>query len=159
MGSFRYSEWDGSQELFDLDTDEIMSQLGRLVSQYGDLSQALRALQRNGIRNNQGRQLPSLDKLLEQLRQMKREQLDKYNLSSIMDEIRQKLDEILKTERQGIQRKLDEAKKKAESASGELSPEVQQRLLQSIEERAAQNQERLDQLPPDIGGQIRELTD
>ncbi|MFC2020295.1 VWA domain-containing protein [Chloroflexota bacterium] len=159
MGSYLYSEWDGSQELFDLDTDEIMGELGRLVSRYGDLSQALRALQRDGIRNNQGRQLPSLDRLREQLRNMKRDQLDKYDLGSIMDEIRQKLDEILETERQGIERKLDEAKDKAETGGGELSPEVQQRLLKNIEDRAAQNREKLDNLPPDVGGRIRELND
>lgn len=158
MEIYRYSEWDGSQELFDLDADKIMSELGRLVLQYGDLSQALRALQRNGFRNSQGRQMPSLDKLLEQLRRMKRNQLDKYDLSSIMDEIRQKLDKILKTEREGIQRKLNEAKEKAETGEGELSPEVQRRLLKNIEERAAQNLEKLDNLPPGIGGQIRELT-
>jgi uncharacterized protein with von Willebrand factor type A (vWA) domain len=158
MGIYRYSEWDGSQELFDLDADKIMDELGRLVSQYGDLSQALRALQRYGIKNNQGRQMPSLDRLLEQLRRMKRNQLDKYDLSSVMDEIRQKLDKILKTEREGIQRKLKEAKEKAETGGGELSPEVQQRLLKNIEDRAAQNRNKLDNLPPDIGGQIRELT-
>jgi uncharacterized protein with von Willebrand factor type A (vWA) domain len=158
MGNFIYSEWDGSQELFDLDTDQIMSELGRLVSQYGDLSQALRALQRKGIRSNQGRQLPSLDKLLQQLRHMKRDQLEKYNLGSVMDEIRQKLDEILKTEREGIQRKLDEVKERAETG-GELSPEVRQRLIKNVEDRAAQNREKLDNLPPDTGGQVRELTD
>ena len=158
MGSYCYTEWDGSQELFGLDTDQIMSELGRLVSQYGDLSQALHALQRNGIRNNQGTQLPSLDRLLEQLRQMKRDQLDKYNLGSIMDELRRKLDEILETEREGIQRKLDKAKEKAETG-GELSPEVQQRLIKNVEDRAARNREKLGNLPPDTGGQIRELTD
>ncbi|MFC1952849.1 VWA domain-containing protein [Chloroflexota bacterium] len=157
MGSYRYSEWDGSQELFDLDPEEIMGELGRLVSRYGDLSQALRALQRNGIRNDKGRQLPSLDKLREQLRNMKRDQLDKYDLSSIMDEIRQKLDEILKTEREGIQKKLDEAGEKSRSNQTDLSPEVKQRLLKNIKDRAAQNRGKLDNLPPDTGGQIREL--
>jgi uncharacterized protein with von Willebrand factor type A (vWA) domain len=159
MGIYRYSEWDGSQELFDLDADKIMGELGRLVSQYGDLSQALRALQRYGIRNSQGRQMPSLDRLLEQLRRMKKDQLDRYNLSSVMDEIRQKLDKIIKTEREGIQRKLNEAKEKAKTtSSSDLGPEVQQRLLKNIEDRAAQNREKLDNLPPDTGGKIQELT-
>ena len=158
MGSYRYSEWDGNQELFDLDADQVMSELGRLVSQYGDLSQALRALQRNGIRNSQGQQLPSLDGLLQQLRQMKRDHLDKYDLSSIMDEIRQRLDEILQTEREGIQQRLDNVRDKGETGA-ELSPEVRQRLITSVEERAAENREKLDSLPPDTGGQIRELTD
>jgi len=104
MRGYRYSEWDASQQLFDLDTDQIMGELGRLVSRYGDLSQALRALQRQGRWNNQGRQMPNLDRLLEQLRRMKRSQLDKYDLSSILDEIRQELNEILEMERQGMLR-------------------------------------------------------
>jgi len=159
MGRFIYFEWDGSQELLDLDTDEIMNELGRLVSRYGDLPQALRTLQRRGMRNNQGRQLPSLDRLLQQLHNMKQNQLDKYNLGSIMDEIRQKLDEIKKTERQGIESKLDEARRKAQTGRGELPPDVQKRLLKNIEERATQNRDKLDNLPQDVGGQIRELTD
>ncbi len=158
MGSYRYSEWDGSQEQPDLDTDEVMDELGRLVSQYGDLSQALRALQRGGMRNSQGRQMPSLDGLLKQLRQMKRDHLDKYDLGSVMDEIRQRLEEILRTEREGIQRKLDKVRDGAETGA-DLSPEERQRLLDNLERRAAENREKLDGLPPDTGGQIRELAD
>ncbi len=159
MVKFLYSEWDGSQELFDLDTDQIMNELGQHIFKYGDLSRALRALQRNGIRNGQNQQMPSLDRLLEQLRQMKQNRLNQYNLDSIMDEIKQRLDKILETERHGIQRKLDEAREKTEAGGGDLSREVQERLLKNIEDRAAQNQARLDELPPDVGGQIRELTD
>ncbi|MBI4180442.1 MAG: VWA domain-containing protein [Chloroflexi bacterium] len=159
MAKFLYSEWDGSQQLFDLDTDQIMNELGQHILRYGDLSRALRALQRNGIRNGQNRQMPSLDRLLEQLRQMKQKRLNQYNLDSVMDEIKQRLDKILGTERQGIQRKLDEAKGKTEAGGGELSPEVQQKLLKNIEDRAAQSKAKLDELPPDVGGKIRELTD
>jgi len=95
--------------------------------------------------------------LLQRLRQRKQGQLEKYKLSSVIDEIRQKLDNILKTERQGIQRRLDEARQKAGESTGELSPEMQQRLLETVEDMAAQNLKKLDELPPDIGGRIREL--
>src|SRR4030067_1848280 len=139
MVKFLYSEWDGSQDLFDLDTDQIMNKLGQHLSRYGALSRALRALQRKGIRNGQNQQMPSLDRLLEQLRQMKQNRLSQYNLDSIMDEIKQRLDKILETERNGIQRKLDEAREKTEPGGGELSPEGQERLLKKIEEREAQN--------------------
>ena len=157
MRIYRYSEWDGSQE-FELDADELMDELGRNLMSYGDLSYALRLMQRSGIRDSQGRRLPSIQELLQRLRQRKQSQLDKYKLSSVMDEIRQKLDNILKTEREGIQQRLDEARQKAGESAGELSPEVQQRLSKTIEDMAAQNLEKLDTLPPDIGGQIRELT-
>ena len=159
MGKFLYSEWDGSQELFDLDTDQIMNKLGQHIFRYGDLSRALRALQRNGIRNGQDQQMPSLDRLLEQLRQMKQNRLRQYNLDSIMDEIKQRLDKILETERHGIQRKLNEAREKTGAGGGELNPGVLERLLKNIEDRALQNRAKLDELPSDVGGQIRELTD
>ncbi len=157
MKIYRYSEWDGSQDLFDLDADELMDLLERNLMSYGDLSYALRMMQRGGIRDSQGRQLPSIQELLQRLRQRKQGQLDKYNLGSMMDEIRQKLDSILKTEREGIQRRLDEARQKAGEGAGELSPEVQQRLLKTIEDMAAQHSEKLDQLPTDVGSQIKEL--
>ena len=159
MKTYRYSEWDGSQELPELNADELMDELERNLMSYGDLSYALRLMQRGGFRDGQGRKMPSIQELLERLRQRKQEQLDKYNLGSVMDEIREKLDDILKQERQGIQKKLDEAKQKAGEVTGELSPEVRQRLLKTIEDKAAQNLVKLDELPPDIGGQIKELTD
>jgi len=157
MSIYRYSEWDGSQDLFDLDADELMDELGRNLMSYGDLSYALRLMQRGGIRDSQGRKLPGLQELLQRLRQRKQGQLEKYKLSSVIDEIRQRLDNILKTERQGIQRRLGEARQKAGESTGELSPEMQQRLLETVEDMAAQNLKKLDELPPDIGGRIREL--
>ncbi len=113
MGRFRYSEWDGTQDIFELDADELMEELGRNLMSYGDLSYALRQMQRGGLQDSQGRRLPSIQDLLQRLRQRRQSQLDKYNLGSVMEEIREKLDNILKTERQGIQRRLDEARQKA----------------------------------------------
>ena len=157
MNSYLYSRWDGS-EPFALDKDELMDELQRNLMAYGDLSSALWKMQREGISGSQERRLPSLQELLQRLRQRRQSQLDKYKLGSVMDDIRQRLDEILKTEREGIQRRRDEAGQKAREGTGELSPEMQQRLLKIVEDRAVQNLKQLDSLPPDIGGQIRELT-
>jgi hypothetical protein len=74
-----------------------------------------------------------------------------------MDEIKQKLDNILDTDCQGIQKKLDEARKKTESRDAALDPEIQRRLLKHVEEMAARNQAKLNGLPPDVGGRIKEL--
>lgn len=159
MTIFRYSEWDGSQDIFELNADELMDKLGQNMMSYGDLSYALRMLQRGGFRDSQGRRLPNIQELLQRLRQQKQSQLDKYNLGSMMDEIRQKLDDILQTEREGIQSKLEEARQKAAEDVSDVSPEIQKKLLENIEERAAHNLEKLDGLPPDVGGKIKELTD
>jgi len=158
MAIYRYSEWDGTQELFDLDADKLMDELGRHLLSYGDLSYALRRLQHSGIRDSQGRRLPSLQELLNRLRQQRQQQLDKYDLSSILDDIRLRLDDIVNTERQGIERRLEETRQRAKEASGELSSEMIEKLLKSVEERVAQNLKKLKELPSDIGGRIKELT-
>src|SRR3989304_2475362 len=136
MSEFRYSERDGSQHIFALNADDLMNQLGENLISHWDLADALRRMQNGGLRDSQGRRLPSIQDLLQRLQQRKQDQLDKYNLGSVLDEIRQKLDDIMKAERQGIQQKLDEARQKADEAgqkaegnAGELSPEVQKRLL------------------------------
>ena len=157
MGRYRYSEWDATQDLFEADADALMQELERNLMSYGDLSYALRMMQHGGISDSQGRHLPSIHDLLQRLRQRRQTQLDKYKLSSILNEIRDKLANILKTERQGIQRNLDEARRKAGEPSGELSPEMRQKLLKAMDDRAAEHLKKLDNLPPDIGGQIREL--
>ncbi len=156
MKTFRYSEWDGTQN-FSLDADELMDKLGRDLMTYGDLPYVLRQMNRAGLRDAQGRRLPGTQEFLQQLRQMKQRQLDKYDLSSVVDDIRKKLDDILRKERQGIQRRLDEAKEKADKSEGELSPEVQHSLLKKIEDMAARNRQKLDELPSDLGGQIKGL--
>lgn len=157
MSVYRYSEWDGSQGLFELDADELMAELGHKLMSYGDLSYVLRLMQRGGIIDSQGRRLPSLQELLQRLRQKRQSQLEKYKLDSALDEIRQKLDTVLKTEREGIQRRLAELRQKAGKGADDLNQEVLQRLLKRTEERAARNLEKLNALPPDVGGRIKEL--
>jgi len=158
MSIFRYSEWDGSQDLFNLNADDLMDELGRRMMSYGDLSYALRLMQRGGIRDSQGRRLPSIQDMLQRLRKQRQQQLDKYNLSSVIDTIRQKLDSILKTERRGIQKQVDEARQKAQESTEDLSDEMRQRLQKTVEDVAARNLAKLDALPNDLGGQIKELT-
>ena len=158
MRTYRYSEWDGTQDIFDLDKDKLMDELSRSLMYDGNLSYALWKMQRQGLRDGQGRRLPGLQDLLQRLRQRKQGQLDKYKLSSMLDEIHQKLDNILKTERQGIQKRLGEARQKAAEGADGLSPELGQKLLKTVEGMAAKNIATLDNLPPDIGGQIKELT-
>jgi uncharacterized protein with von Willebrand factor type A (vWA) domain len=157
MKTYRYSEWDGTQKFTPLDEDELMDKLSRELMQDGNLSSILWRMQQAGFKDGQGRRLPGLQEMLQKLRQAKQKQLDKYNLGSVMEDIRKKLDEILQTERQGIQKKLDEAKQKAEKGAPNVSPEIGQKLLKNIQDMALNNQSKLDKLPQDVGGQIKEL--
>ncbi len=49
MSQYRYSEWDGSQDIFDPDVDERIDELGRNLMAHGDMSSALRKMQCAGI--------------------------------------------------------------------------------------------------------------
>ena len=113
MSEFRYSEWDGSQELFDMDADELMDKVGDDLMSNENLSDIMRRMMRNGLRNQQGKRLPGLQEMMQRLRQKRQDQLDKYDLGSIVDEIREKLNEIKKKEREGIQEQLDKARERA----------------------------------------------
>ena len=65
---FRYSRWDGSQELPSLDADEIMSELSDDLMQFGDLRSAMRNLMQRGL----GGDSP-MQGLRDMLRQLRRE--------------------------------------------------------------------------------------
>ena len=82
-------------------TDDLMN--------FGDLQHAMRNLMQRGMQNPMGDRTQGLRDLLQQLRQQRREQLDKFNLSSIFDDIQRQLDEIVDMERGTIDRRLDEA--------------------------------------------------
>jgi len=109
MVAFRYSEWDGTQEIPPLNPDEVLEALTDDLMNFGDLQHAMRNLLQRGMKNPAGDRLQGLRDLLQQLRQQRRNTLDKYNLSSVMDDIKQRLDEVLEMERGTIERRLDEA--------------------------------------------------
>jgi uncharacterized protein with von Willebrand factor type A (vWA) domain len=158
MENYRYSEWDDTQSIFEPDADALMQELQRNLMYDGDLAEALRMMQRNGLMDRQGRRLPSLQELLQRLRQRRQEHLEKYKLNSVLDGIRKKVDDIIRTERQGIQHRLDEARQKAAGGSQELDSEMQEKLLKNLEERASRNLEKLEALPADVGGRVKELS-
>ena len=106
---FRYSMWDGTQEVADLDPDQILDNLSDDLMNFGDLQHALRNLLQRGMRNPDGDRTQGLRDLLQQLRQQRRQQLDRFDLGSIFDQLREQLDEILDMERNTIDQRLQDA--------------------------------------------------
>ncbi len=78
--TYRYSQWDGTQQIFELDADALMDQLSDQVLEQGDVMRALRELFRQGFQSRVGLQLPGIKELLEQLKNRRREQLQQYNM-------------------------------------------------------------------------------
>ena len=153
---YRYSRWDGTQNIFDMDAEELMDHLSNELLNHGDMWKALRELMREGMQNREGQRMPGMRDLMEQLKNQRREQLQQYNMDSVVDDIKERLEQILKAEREGIQRRLDEARHEMEDAEG---PErVQMEALNKLlEQRAQHNLEKLDGLPESMGGTIKEL--
>ena len=151
MPVYRYSEWDGTQD-FNLDADELLKALSDDVLAHGDISQALRQLLRRGFTRPDGTRFMGLQELMQRIRQARQQRLDQYNLGSVLDDIRKKLDQVVQTERQGIERRLAEAR--AQSPQGADDP-----LVQMLEKVAQRKLDFLDRLPPDLAGQIKALND
>ena len=155
-GNYRYSQWDGTQNIFDMDAEELMDQLSKELLSHGDLAKALRDFLRRGIQNREGEQMPGLRDLLEQLKDQRRQQLQQNNMDSVIEDIQERLGEILSTERKGIEKRLDEARREVEAAEGPKHVE-KEGLNKLLEQRAQRNVEKLDAMPDSTGGAIKEL--
>ncbi len=145
-GNLRYSAWDGSQQLA-LDAAEIMAALTDDVIEHGDLRWALRNLMSQGL---QGANLNGLNEMLKRLREKRREQLGRYDLGSLFDDLRRALDGILAMERRRIDEWLTSERSGRDGGDGNFSDNV----LRSVAERSRQT---LDELPEDLAGRISRL--
>ena len=154
--SYRYSQWDGTQEVFDIDANELMDRLSEELLKQGDVMEALRELLRNGMQNREGQQMPGLRELMEQLKNRRRQQLQQHNMDSVVDDLKERLESILQAEREGIDRRLAQAQEQLAQAA-EPDRAQQESLYNLLEQRADRNREKLDNLPDSLGGQIQEL--
>jgi len=130
----RYSQWDGSQRIDDLDADDLLNAMADDLTADGDIWNALRRLFQRGMHDQHGPQMPGLQDLLQQLRKRRQQQLDRYDLGSALEDIKKKLEQVVKTEREGVRR----------------MPEGQER---------SQHERQLDQLPSNPAAQIKQLQD
>src|ERR1700694_6012179 len=137
---FRYSRWDGTQKLDDLDAGDVLDALSDDLMNYGDLNAALQRLLRWGTPNMAG-----LEQLLKQLREARERELGRYNLDSTVDQLRQEVQEVIDTEKSGIERRLNES----------ATPEAK-KLMERI---APQRNEQPDRQPCDLGGRVKGLRD
>jgi len=128
----RYSRWDGTQAVPDLDADDVLDEIADDVLGYGDLKSALQRLLQQGMRPPDGARMPGLKDLLDKLRQQKQQRMQRYDLGSSLEDIAKKLDDVVKTEREGIERDLKGRERE-------------------------KRQQALDKIPPDAAGRLREL--
>ena len=133
--TYRYSQWDGTQEIFGLDAEELMDKLSEEVLKQGDLMRALREMMRQGYQNREGQHMTGLKDLMEQLKNRRRQQLQQYNMDAVVEDLQERLEEIIRTERAGIDRRLEEAQQQVAGANEDERPQ-QEDLYKLLEQRA-----------------------
>ena len=139
---FRYGSWDGSQQA-PLSADDVLGAIAEDLMEYGDLKWAMRNLLSRGMTMPEGGYIQGLRDMLKQLREQKRERLQQFDLSSVMQDIEQKLAEILSMEQNTVDEWLDQ---ESETFANDV--------LRKIAERS---QETLDGLPDDSAGRMKAL--
>jgi len=145
---FRYSRWDGTQAGFELDADDILSEITDDLLYHGDLNAALRRMMQSGFRDQNGERLAGMRELMERLRRRRKDELEKYDLGGVYDDIAQELREVVDQERGGIDQLEQEARQSGDQRRQEITEQV-----------AQEKRMQLDLLPPDLAGQVRELSE
>src|SRR5437899_10817176 len=138
----RYSRWDGTQRLDALEADELLGAMSDELLSGGDLEDAMARLSRWGM---PGR-MEGMQDLLERLRAAKQKRAERHDLSGIFDELEEKLEEVKRLEREGLDRR--ERQETSDAA-----------LKQAMQNLARDRREQLDALPDDVGRAIRGLKD
>jgi uncharacterized protein with von Willebrand factor type A (vWA) domain len=128
---FRYSRWDDTQDPFgtDVPAAELLEELSDDILSGAGPEGALSRLMRRGM---QGR-FNGLDALRARLRERRRREQAALDLQGPLEEIRERLEEIVERERTKLS----------------FEPGDDARLRETF----------LDDLPPDVPGRIKELTE
>jgi uncharacterized protein with von Willebrand factor type A (vWA) domain len=106
-----------------------MDALSDYLTEDGDVSRALQTLMQRGMQGSEPN-MQGLRDILEQLRKLKQGVLDKYDLNSLMHDIREKLEELLQQERRAVDAQLDPEHQEAadpQDADGDRGDAAQQR--------------------------------
>jgi uncharacterized protein with von Willebrand factor type A (vWA) domain len=143
---FEYSRWDGTQTGFEFDADAAFDELTDELLYHGDVNAALRRMMQEGLTDRNGEQMQGLRELLEQLRAERQQRLENSDLGGVYDEIKAQLDDIIDEERHAI----DNARREAENSGDE-------RRAQNAQAAADERNMRLDLMPDDLAGKVREL--
>jgi len=153
---YRYAKWDGTQRIFEFDASTLMDSLSEDFLKRGDIASALRDMLRNGVNSSEKEGISGLKDLLEKVKNRRRQELQKNNLDSIIDDLAQKLDHIIETERSTIQERSEDSYHDDSKLRNLTSEEISS-LKDMQDNRLRQNSEFLDNLPGSPSGRVQML--
>lgn len=124
--SQRYSRWDGTQHIADFNADDVMNAISDDLLADGDLERALQRLMRWGMDRPDDQHMPGIRDLMDRLKAMRQRELNRYDIGSVLEDIKERLEEIKRLEREGIQERLEAANTPQQSQQGESGQGEQQ---------------------------------
>jgi len=143
---FTYSRWDGTQTGFSMDADELLAEMTDDLMYHGDVNAALRRLMREGMTDKDGNRIEGLREMMDKIRQRRKEIEESGDLGGVYAEIAEALKDIIDEERHAVENAVREAE-----ASGD------ERRAQTAQDAAMERNFRLDMMPDDLAGMVREL--
>lgn len=143
---FTYSRWDGTQTGFSMDADELMAEMTDDLMYHGDVNTALRRLMREGMTDKDGNRIEGIREMMEKIRQRRKEIEESGDLGGVYAEIAEALKDIIDEERHAVENAVREAE-----ASGD------ERRAETARDAAMERNFRLDMMPDDLAGMVREL--
>jgi uncharacterized protein with von Willebrand factor type A (vWA) domain len=145
-GRYTYSRWDGTQTGFDLEASDLFEEMTDDLLQNGDLRGALRRLMERGAQDPNGERMQGLREMRQRLREARQELLDRGDLGGVYKEIADELNDIVDEERHAVDQSVADAEKSGDT-----------RRTENAQRNAEDRQFRLDMLPDDLAGKVREL--
>ena len=146
-GRFTYSRWDGTQQGFDLDNTSLFEEMSDDLLAYGDLRGALRRLMNRGLTDPNGERLMGLQEMRKRLKERRQELLDSGDLGGVFKEIDDALNDVIDEERHAIEQSVRDAARSND-----------ERRRENAQRSAEDRNFRLDMLPDDLAGKVRELS-
>ena len=109
MTPFRYSAWDGTQQIEWFTPEEALDHIAGEMLEGGDLRSIMNRLMRQGANFRDGRRMPGMRELLDRARQRREQALMQHNLDGVFDDIQRQLEEIIEAERRTVEQRLHDA--------------------------------------------------
>jgi uncharacterized protein with von Willebrand factor type A (vWA) domain len=129
-----YSKWDGTQQVYDLDEQELLDSLADYFIQTGDLNWALNMLMQRGFTTSDGQHVPGIEDLIQQIQKMKEELFSKYSGHPAQEEIEEELNRFDEQQMQKIKDLLEQLRRKLaeKQAQGEATSDEQSKPLDQL---------------------------
>src|SRR6202022_1321353 len=109
---------------FELDAEDLLAELTDDLLYHGDLNAALRRLLQQGFRDRNDERVSGLRDLLEKLKRRRRDELERYDLGGVYEDIAERLRDVVDTERESLDRLQEDAQASGDQRRQDITEQV-----------------------------------